>query len=70
MNKVSAVAERARTQYGLITIDQAVELGLGPNRITTLVRNQHWIRVSRGLYRMNGTGSTWRTGGRRLPSSA
>ena len=60
MSGVRAAAEKAQQQYGLITRDQAVELGVGPNRITTLVRNEHWVRVSSGLYRLSGVKATWR----------
>lgn len=50
----------ARTQHGLVTYAQALELGLTENAIWHRVRKGHLVRVSRGVYRLPGAFETSR----------
>ena len=55
----ASVALAAR-QYGLLTWQQALELGITPDVLRRLVADGHWRRVASGLYRVNGVKETWR----------
>jgi hypothetical protein len=44
----------ASTQHGLLSRTQAFELGLSSKAIEHGLRNRHWHRVGRGVYRLAG----------------
>lgn len=56
----AAIADLARRQHGLVTLVQALELGLTPDAVAWLVHTGRWVRVASGVYRINGTPLTWR----------
>ena len=57
---LAKAAAKAGRQYGFITWQQALDAGLSPAVVRRLVAEGHWIRVARGLYRLNGIQQTWR----------
>jgi hypothetical protein len=60
MDVYERVAGRARKQYGLITREQAYELGMTPAQVAHEVATRRWVRVASGVYRINGTPLTWK----------
>jgi hypothetical protein len=57
---LAQAASLASRQHNLITYDQALEAGLSPDMVRRLVEQRIWIRVARGIYRINGVKATWR----------
>lgn len=55
----AAVARLASRQRSLITHAQAVAVGATPAMIDTRLATGRWVRVARGLYRVNGAPVTW-----------
>jgi hypothetical protein len=55
--RAAAIADR---QHGLITYRQALRAGLSPDMVRHLVSRGHWVRMARGLFRINGVKVTWR----------
>lgn len=53
-----AVATAGR-QHNLLTYDQALQAGLSPDTVRRLVDQGHWVRMTRGLFRINGVRVTW-----------
>jgi len=54
-----ASAALAAVQHGLITLAQALELGLSARQVETRTRSGRWVRVGRGVYRLGGAPITW-----------
>lgn len=54
-----AVYALASRQYGLITRAQAYELGVTRAAVARELRNGRWIRERPGVFRIDGTPSTW-----------
>lgn len=50
----------AARQYGLVTSEQAMSLGLTPQMIRRRVEAGRWQRVHRGVYAIAGTVPSWR----------
>ena len=59
MEVLARVARLARRQYGLISHDQAVELGLSAQQIRTLVATGAWRVERRGVYVVGGAPPSW-----------
>jgi hypothetical protein len=57
---IAAAAANAGVQYGYITRRQALGAGLSHHDIARLVRDGHWVRQARGLFRIRGVKETWR----------
>ncbi|HLJ09448.1 MAG TPA: type IV toxin-antitoxin system AbiEi family antitoxin domain-containing protein [Acidimicrobiia bacterium] len=55
--RAAAVAGR---QYGHVTLDQALQAGLTLAAVRRLRAEGHWVRVSKGVYRIVGVTPTWR----------
>lgn len=55
-----AITARAATQFGLVTVAQARELGLSTDQIKHRVRSGRWQRLHRGVYRVAGSPPSWR----------
>jgi len=51
--------ELARSQYGLITWAQALDLGVSRRTIGRELQSDRWVRVLPGVFRVNGTPETW-----------
>ncbi len=49
----------ARGQHGLITFDQALQVGLSPDQVQVRLARGAWERVVRGVYRIAGAPETW-----------
>lgn len=49
----------AGRQHGVVSRGQAVGCGLTAEMIERLVRDGQWVRVYRGVYRINGAPDTW-----------
>lgn len=49
----------ASRQHGLITLLQALEIGLSRSAVNRVVASGHWERVRRGVFRLGGTQSSW-----------
>lgn len=61
MDEVHAqIGTLAQQQHGLVAWDQALTLGLTPDAVKHLTASGRWVRVARGVYRINGTPLTWR----------
>lgn len=58
MSVDAVVASVAYRQYGLITWDQALAVGLTPHQIRARVEAGRWQRVHRGVYRIAGAPSS------------
>lgn len=56
LGRAAAIASR---QHNLITYEQVLATGLSPDIVRRLVDQGHWVRVARGLYRINGVKVTW-----------
>jgi len=54
-----AAAALAAGQHGLITLTQAVALGLSARQVEARSRSGRWTRVGRGVYRLAGVPVTW-----------
>jgi hypothetical protein len=54
-----SIDQCAARQYGLITHEQAAELGLSTRQINGRVASGQWVRVVRGVYRIGGAPVTW-----------
>lgn len=54
-----AIAARAASQLGLISLAQATAEGLSPRQVKHRVKTGAWIPVVRGVYRMAGVPPTW-----------
>jgi hypothetical protein len=57
---LTRAAARASQQYGLMTWRQALDAGLSPALVRRLINEGHWVRVARGLFRINGVKASWR----------
>jgi len=57
---LSAALAIAARQYGLITWEQALGVGITAHALRRLVREGHWARVADGLYRVTGVKESWR----------
>lgn len=55
----ATAADLAATQHGLITYQQALEVGLSPAAVRTRAETDRWSRVGRGVYRIGGAPLTW-----------
>jgi hypothetical protein len=49
----------AATQYGLITLAQAIAAGLNRQAINRRVTSGRWIRIARGVYQIAGAPRSW-----------
>lgn len=49
----------AATQYGLITLQQALAAGLRDHQIEWRVRSGRWVRFAPGVFVINGAPSSW-----------
>jgi predicted transcriptional regulator of viral defense system len=49
----------ARTQHGLVVMQQLYECGLTRRQVQGLVGHGALIRMRRGIYRMSGSPVTW-----------
>ena len=49
----------AAGQHGLITVGQAVDVGLSQDQIDRRVRTGRWRRARRGVFALAGTRDTW-----------
>lgn len=54
-----AITALARTQHGLITLDQAIAHGASPDAVGRLVASGRWSRVRRGVYVVGAAARTW-----------
>ena len=57
---LAAAAAKASVQYGYITREQALDAGLSHHAIARLVREGHWVRDAKGLFRVSAVKQTWR----------
>lgn len=55
----ATAADLASSQHGLITYQQALEVGLSPAAVRTRADSGRWRRVGRGVYRIGGAPVTW-----------
>jgi very-short-patch-repair endonuclease len=53
-----AVAAIATSQHGLVTYEQAINLGMSPKAVQHRLDTGRWSRVHRGVYRIQGYPST------------
>jgi predicted transcriptional regulator of viral defense system len=53
-----ALVERALTQHGFITVDDADQLGVDPVRLRQMARRGTFERISRAVYRFTGAPGT------------
>lgn len=57
--KDDSIAALASSQHGLITGDQARQVGLSRHQIQRRVETGRWERMHRGVFRIAGTPATW-----------
>lgn len=55
----TGIIRTARAQHGLITVDQAADLGLGRRSIRTRLANGAWEQVHPGVYVVGSSQRTW-----------
>jgi very-short-patch-repair endonuclease len=54
-----SIEKLAASQFGLISYDQALSLGLTPSAIKHQVSSGRWNRLHRGVYAIAGTPNSW-----------
>jgi hypothetical protein len=59
MVSLARVASTARSQHGLITFEQLVQVGITLGQLRRLVRIGALIGVRRGVYRLSGAPTSW-----------
>src|SRR6266568_3641510 len=53
------IARMAARQYGVVSRDQVLGLGVTKRVIQTRLRSGRWERLHVGVYRLAGTSSSW-----------